>query len=438
LAAAVVCGFLAGMQGLVQWLVTLLGKHGVSPAVADASVRACLLLVVLLLAAAAFYLARSVAVGALKRFARSTRTLWDDHLVSAGVFDRAAHFAPLFVIHALGSLALAGTAPAAWLETAVKAYFIVVVFGVLNGLVNATQHHLATTRVGACVPLKSFAQAVNLTLYLIGGILLLSVLLGREPLYFFSGLTAVAAVLMLVFKDAILGFVAGIQISVNQTVRVGDWIEMPRQGADGEVTDVSLTTVKVQNWDKTISTIPAYALIAESFKNWRGMSESGGRRIKRALNIDMQTVCFADAAMLAKWRQISRLRPYLDAKLAEIAAEEAATGDAGTTTAAAGSAAATGNAVAAAGSVLGNGRRLTNLGTFRAYCVAYLRDNPLIHKDMTLLVRQLDPDEHGIPLEIYVFTTTTEWGAYEDIQADIFDHLLAIIPLFGLRVFQSI
>jgi miniconductance mechanosensitive channel len=252
---------------------------------------------------------------------------------------------------------------------------------------------------------------------LIAGIFVLATLMGKSPVYFLSGIGAVTAIIILVFKDAILGFVAGIQISVNQMVRIGDWIEMPKAGADGDVIDVSLTTVKVRNWDKTITTIPTYSLISDSFKNWRGMFESGGRRIKRALFLDMQTVGFADEQLLEGWKGIRLLKPYLEEKLAEIAEENKQRGD--------------------DLGVLGNGRRLTNVGTFRAYCVAYLKAHPRIHKDMTFLVRQLQPTEHGLPLEIYVFTTDTRWAFYEGIQADVFDHLIAIVGQFGLRVFQA-
>jgi miniconductance mechanosensitive channel len=245
----------------------------------------------------------------------------------------------------------------------------------------------------------------------------LATVLDKSPVYLLSGVGALTAVLLLVFKDAILGFVAGIMISVNEMVRIGDWIEVPKAGADGDVIDVSLTTVKVQNWDKTITTIPTYDLISGSFKNWRGMSDSGGRRIKRAIQIDMRSVRFADEALMAHWQKIDLLRTYLAEKQREIDMDN---GRRGTDLA-----------------ILGNGRRITNLGTFRAYCIAYLKAHPKIHQDMTFLVRQLAPTEHGLPLEIYVFTNDIRWPAYESIQADIFDHLLAVIGEFQLGVFQQ-
>ena len=245
---------------------------------------------------------------------------------------------------------------------------------------------------------------------------MLSVLLDRSPVLLLSGLGALTAVLLLIFKDAILGFVAGIHISANRLVRVGDWIEMPTHQADGDVIDISLTTVKVQNWDKTITTIPSYDLVSRPFKNWRGMQDSGGRRIKRAIMIDISTIRFADAAMIESFCGISLIKGYVEDKLAEI---DAFNKEHGIT------------------DHPRNGRALTNIGTFRAYCVAYLRAHPKIHDKMTFLVRQLAPTPKGLPLEIYVFTTDTAWVAYEGIQADVFDHLFAILPAFGLAAFQD-
>ena len=225
------------------------------------------------------------------------------------------------------------------------------------------------------------------------------------------------AVLLLVFKDAILGFVAGIQLSANEMLALGDWLEMPKYGADGSVIDISLTTVKVRNWDNTITTIPAYALIADSFKNWRGMSESGGRRIKRAIFIDATSVKFLQPDDIVRLRRTALLSDYIEKKIAEIETENQQAGLDLTS--------------------LVNGRRLTNLGTFRAYLIAYLRQHKSIHTNMTQIVRQLAPEPTGIPLEIYAFSKDTAWVNYEAIQSDIFDHVFAILPEFGLRVYQA-
>ena len=231
-----------------------------------------------------------------------------------------------------------------------------------------------------------------------------------------TGLGAMTAVLILVFKDSILGFVASMQLSMNDMVRIGDWIEMPKFGADGDVIDVTLHTVKVQNWDKTITTIPSYALISDSFKNWRGMSESGGRRIKRAVNIDVNSIRFCDEAMLHRFEKNNLLKGYLQTKQSELTEYNTKHGN--------------------DPQDLINARHLTNVGTFRAYMVEYLKNHPNIHQNMTFLVRQLPPGEHGLPIELYVFSNDQDWVNYEGIQSDIFDHLLAIAPQFGLRIFQ--
>jgi len=263
-------------------------------------------------------------------------------------------------------------------------------------------------------PIKGYVQVANLLVYAAAAILMLAALMNQSPLLLLSGLGAMAAVLMLVFKDTILSLVASVQIGSNDMVRVGDWIEMPKLDANGDVIDIALHTVKVQNFDKTITTIPTYRLITESFRNWRGMSESGGRRIMRALMIDQNSIGFLDEADLAKLARFSVLRDYLQQRRDEVQGW---------------------NRKHAPSEIL-DARRLTNLGTFRAYVLAYLKARPDIADDKTLLVRQLAPSENGLPLEIYAFATTTVWAQYETIQADIFDHLLAVMPEFGLRVFQ--
>lgn len=343
----------------------------------------------------------------------------DDMLIEHNVIVHFSHLVPAAVIHFYAPVLFQGNdAILAAVGLAVNTYLIIITLLVIDGLINFTRAVWESGPVGRRYPAKSYAQAAKLVINLIGLIFILSALLGKSPLVLFSGLGAVTAILLLIFKDAILGLVAGFQLSVNNMVMVGDWIEMPARGADGDVIDVSLTTVKVQNFDKTITTIPTYALISDSFKNWRGMSESGGRRIKRSLNIDMRTIRFADEKLLEHFKRIRLLAPYLDSKLDEIREYNVNIGD--------------------DLDELINGRRLTNLGTFRAYCVAYLKNHPKIHKEgMTLLVRQLAPGTQGLPLEIYVFTNETAWVSYEDIQADIFDHLLSILPEFDLDPYQS-
>lgn len=347
-----------------------------------------------------------------------TSIQWDDLLIQHNVIVRFSHIVPAATIHFFAPALFDGSPKIVeFFHVIVNTYLIVIMLFVIDGVLNFTRAVWERGAVGKRYPAKSFIQAAKLVINLIGLIFILSAILGKSPLVFFSGLGAVTAILLLIFKDAILGLVAGFQLSVNNMVMVGDWIEMPGRGADGDVIDVSLTTVKVQNWDKTITTIPTYALISDSFKNWRGMSEAGGRRIKRTLRIDMRTIQFADKELLERFKRIRLLRPYLEAKLEEIQKYNDGVGE--------------------ELSELINGRRLTNVGTFRAYCVGYLRNHPKIHQDMTLLVRQLTPGSDGLPLEIYVFTNDIAWARYEDIQGDIFDHFLSVLPEFGLSAYQA-
>ena len=347
-----------------------------------------------------------------------TSIQWDDLLVQHNVIVRFSHIVPVAIIHFFAPTLFNGlTGIMNVFHVIVNTYLIVIILLVIDGILNFTRAVWERSTIGKQYPAKSFIQAAKLLINLIGFIFILSAVLGKSPLVFFSGLGAVTAILLLIFKDAILGLVAGFQLSVNNMVMVGDWIEMPARGADGDVIDVSLTTVKVQNWDKTITTIPTYALITDSFKNWRGMSDAGGRRIKRPLYIDMRTIQFADEAMLERFKRIRLLRPYLEAKLDEIRMHNDGIGE--------------------DLSELINGRRLTNVGTFRAYCVAYLRNHPKARQDMTLIVRQLAPGPQGLPIEIYVFSNDTAWARYEDIQGDIFDHLLSVLPEFGLSAYQA-
>jgi miniconductance mechanosensitive channel len=266
-------------------------------------------------------------------------------------------------------------------------------------------------------PIKGYLQLLNIITLVVAVLLIVAVLIDRSPLILLSGLGAMTAVLMLVFKDTLLSLVASVQLSSQDLLRVGDWIEMPQLGADGDVIDIALHTVKVQNWDRTITSIPTWRLINESYRNWRGMSESGGRRIKRALFLDQTSVRFLKAREVEGLHRFALIDDYLRRKEEELEAWNAK--------------------LIAEGKDPVNTRRVTNLGTFRAYIGAYLKAHPGVHQEMIQMVRQLQPGPEGIPLEIYCFTATTAWVAYEGIQADIFDHLLAVLPEFGLRVFQS-
>lgn len=267
-------------------------------------------------------------------------------------------------------------------------------------------------------PLKGFIQILQVTVFFIGVILIISILINKSPVSLLAGLGASAAILMLVFKDTILGFFAGIQLSANDMLRAGDWITMSKYGADGTVIEVTLNAVKVRNFDNTITTIPPYALVSDAFQNWRGMSESPGRRIKRSINIDMNSVHFCTPEMLEKFRKISLITDYIDGKEQELDEynEEHHIDS----------------------SIWVNGRRQTNLGVFRAYLVRYLRSLPEVSKELVCMVRHLQPTDTGIPIELYCFSSNKVWVEYEGIQADIFDHVLAVIPEFGLSVFQNV
>ena len=300
------------------------------------------------------------------------------------------------------------------IENIALAYMALMIMLAVGALMDAANDIYEQYPIAKDRPIKGYLQVTKIILYCIGAILVVAALLDRSPLLLLSGFGAMTAVLMLVFRDTILSLVASIQLIGNDMVRVGDWIEMPECNADGDVIDVALHTVKVQNWDKTITTIPTHKLITASFRNWRGMSESGGRRIKRSLLLDQNSIRFLTDEETAKFNRFALLKNYIETKQQELSTVNAALNSGEATNV--------------------NQRRLTNIGTFRAYIVNYLRNRSDINESMTFLVRQLPPGADGLPIEIYIFTKTTAWVAYESIQADIFDHLLAIIPEFGLRV----
>ncbi len=266
------------------------------------------------------------------------------------------------------------------------------------------------------IPLRGVFQAGKVIVYLLAALVVISILISKKPMYVITGLSAAAAVFMLIFKDPILGFAAGIQLASNRLLKIGDWITMPSHGADGTVTDITLTTVRVQNFDNTIINIPAYDLVSRPFQNWNGMVQSGARRIKRAINIDVDTIKFLDKDLLSRLEKIQLISDYLKEKITEVRAF---------------------NEGQSLEESLLNGRHLTNVGTFRAYALAYLQSLPTIDHGQTCMVRQLDPTTAGLPLEIYCFTATTDWGKYENIQSDVFDHLYSVMPEFDLYPYQQ-
>ncbi len=396
-----------------SWLTSLGLTETLSAAVIDG-----LEVVAMVLAAyAADVIARRVMLQAVAQFARRTRTDWDDMLVARKVFQRLAHLAPALLIWNLAPLVFEQPVLILLARRGSEIYMLLVGLLVADALLNATNDIYQTFEVSRRIPILGYLQVIKILLTVIVGILAISIVIEKSPLVLLTGLGALTAVILLIFKDSILGLVAGIQLVANDMVRPGDWIEMPKYGADGDVIEITLNTVKVRNWDKTITTIPTYALISDSFRNWRGMSESGGRRIKRSIFIDVNSIKFCTPEMIEKFSQIVRIRDYIKHKQQELAEfnREHHIDD----------------------SVLVNGRRMTNIGTFRAYLAAYLRHHPKIHQEMTFLVRHLQPSEKGLPLEIYVFSRDQVWANYEAIQADIFDHVFAALPEFELRPFQN-
>jgi miniconductance mechanosensitive channel len=377
-------------------------------------------LVVLIIFAAwlSNFVTRKLLLVYIRRWIKKSKSMWDDILLEHKLLDRLANYAPALIIYYAVPAALSSypeiVSP---VQVMISIAMIMLAILVVDALLNSLHEIYQTFPISRDVNIKGYIQIGKILAYFIGIILFLSVLLDRSPIVFLTGLGAVAAVLLLVFKDTILGFVASIQLSANDMVRIGDWIEMPGHNADGTVTEITLNTVKVRNWDQTITTIPTYALVAESFYNWRGMEQSGGRRIKRSINIDMKSVQFCTAEMLDRFSKIRVLESYILMKEDELRKyNESHDIDE---------------------SVTVNKRRQTNIGVFRKYIELYLRNHPQIHQEMTFLVRHLQPSPEGIPIEIYVFSKEQAWAVYEGIQADIFDHILSVIPEFGLRVFQN-
>ncbi|MDG1581526.1 mechanosensitive ion channel family protein [Pseudomonas sp. GOM6] len=360
------------------------------------------------------WLVKRILVRGLNRVMGATHLGRTTNISHSGMIKRLSNIVPALIlisgVHLLPNLP---DAVAVVVVNVASAFIVVTVALALSALLDIINTLYQLRPDAHMRPIKGYLQVVKIAIFAIATILVIASLIDRSPLILLSGLGAMAAVLLLIFQDTLLSLVASVQISSNDIIRVGDWVEMPQLNVDGDVIDIALHTVKVQNWDKTISTIPTKRFITDAFKNWRGMEESGGRRIKRCLYLDQNSVHFLDAEQLQELRGFALLADYLDEKQAELKASNAGHDDPRNT------------------------RRLTNLGTFRAYVERYLRQHPSVHQQMTLMTRQLQPGADGLPLEIYCFTNTTTWLVYEGIQADIFDHLLAILPAFGLRVFQS-
>lgn len=375
-------------------------------------------LVVAFLSLLAGILAKRLLLKGVNALIKRSRAKWDDALLERNVFGRFSHLAPGIVIYLCANPVFAEEylEVANLMIVAAEVYILLTGVFVVDSLLNAVGDIVIGVESSKHIPVRGVVQVFKLLLYVVGIILIVAMVLDKRPLQIVAGLGAMTAVFMLVFKDPILGLVAGIQLSGNRMLARGDWVEMPSHGADGEVLEVALTTVKIRNWDNTITTIPTYAFISGSFKNWQGMSESDGRRMKRSVMIDISTVKFCTEEMLNRYSKVQFISAYIDSKIHEVSAyNENHKVD---------------------HSELANGRRLTNIGTFRAYVEAYLKNHPMVNQDLTLIVRQLQPTATGLPIEVYAFSADKRWAEYESIMSDIFDHILAVLPSFDLKVFQ--
>lgn len=388
-------------------------SYGVDQKQADYLSVALMIIFIVLICVIANFITKKIVIRFITHIVNNNKYQWDNILLEKKVFHKLSHIVPAIIIYYF--------APAFSFQHIIEkvaiTYIIIVGLSLINSVLNAIHDIYQSFEISKTQPIKGYIQVVKIIVVVLGVILVIANLIGENPLIILSGLGALSAVLLLVFRDSLLGLVAGIQLTSNDMVRVGDWIEMPKYGADGDVIDLSLNTVKVQNFDKTITTIPSYALISDSFKNWRGMQATGGRRIKRSLFIDTTSISFCSEEMIEEYRNIHYLTDYIDTRQREIVEYN------------------TKNNINTSNQV--NGRALTNIGVFRMYISNYLKKHPGIHQDMTIMVRQLAPNEYGLPIEIYAFSNDVNWAVYESIQADIFDHLFAVAPQFGLRLFQN-
>lgn len=406
------------MDKLEIWIENLLTGAGATAAAAPYFRLLILMLALAILAGILYWITKKFVIRMAYKFFERSPMKWDDGLAEHKVLNKVAHIIPAVIVKIYAQILFQDFEALIPIVIRLTDIYIVLVFmAVIFSLLRLAESGLSKKPVFVDKPLSSYFQLVRIILYVATTIIVLSILMSRSPVYFLSAFGALSAVLLLVFKDTILGLVASVQISTNEMIKLGDWVEMPKYNADGDVIAINLNTVKIKNWDKTVTTIPTYYFVTDSFKNWRGMQESGGRRIKRALYIDVHSVKFVDPETRERYKSYYLLKDYIDARQTEI--EQYNTEHDFDT------------------SVLINGRRMTNIGCFRHYVMNYLKNHPRIRQDMTLLVRQLGMEASGIPLEIYCFTSTVKWAEYEDIQADIFDHLLAAATFFDLEIFQQ-
>ncbi|CAG34939.1 mechanosensitive ion channel family protein [Desulfotalea psychrophila] len=401
---------------VMSWIQVVVLDEGVAKSIATV----LLLLALSLVAVAANYLSKKIISNYVSKIVNRTKYRWDSIMYKRGVFRRLSHLVPIVIISIGSKLLFPAEDYSGLLLFIYKInflYFILTCALIVHGLLAAVVDIYQTYKMARLRPINSYIQVLQIIVWVLAAVASVSVVLDRALGGLFLGMGGMMAIILLVFKDSILGLVAGVQITANDMLRLDDWLDMPSRGANGDVVEINLNTVKVRNWDKTITTIPTHLLTSESFINWRGMTESGGRRIKRSISIDMNTIKFSSEQELEAFMKVDLLQDYMGQKLKEMKMSlEADNVDL---------------------DALADGKSLTNIGTFRAYLEAYLHAHPKVHQDMTFLVRHLDPGAPGLPIEIYVFSNDQEWANYEAIQAEIFEHVLSVMPTFGLRVFQN-
>lgn len=402
----------------IDWIYNKLVAAGMNKEVAAYADMLILGLIALILAYIGGRIAKSVLIRSFNNISKKTTTNFDDYLVQNKAFKFLARVVPYII--------LVAAVPIVFFEfpdwqkpvnTLLNVYMVVIIIQIIRAILFSVRDYLQTQENFKDKPVQSYIQVVMIILYLGAGLIMFSMLTGKSVVAFLTAMGAASAILILVFRDSILGFVASIQVSINDTVRIGDWIEMPKYGADGDVIEINLTAVKVQNWDKTVTTIPTYALISDSFKNWRAMTASGGRRISRSINIKLSSIRHVSQEDMERLAKVQFISDYLHKRQSEI--QEYNEKNSVDTT------------------LLINGRHMTNLGVFRQYIEEYLKRHPFTHKDMTMMVRHLAPTTQGIPIQLYAFSSKTAWVEYENIMADMFDHLLACVKYFGLEVFEE-
>lgn len=400
----------------VDYIYDLLIKWGVSPSLSAFLDEIISVSLLILMAYLTNLFARVILYRVVVRFTHLTPVKWDDALVEHKVLKHLVRIIPGIIVNIAAPLALRSDLAIDIMQKIAQVFIVITLLNAIAAATRAFTQVFSKMDKYANKPIKVVFQIITVISYFIGGIVILSILINQSFVALFTAMGASMAILMLIFKDSILGFVAGWQLSLNDMLRPGDWITMPKYGADGDVEEISLYSVKVRNFDKTITTIPPYSLVSDSFQNWRGMQESDGRRAKRSVLIDMNSIKFCTPEMLEKYKKIVYLKEYIEKTEAEIEKYNKE------------------NHID--NSILANGRRQTNIGVFRAYLNAYLNNHPMVNDNIITMVRQLQPTEKGIPIELYFFISDKNWVNYENIQSDIFDHVLAIVPQFDLKIFQ--